>query len=270
MHATSDSATIDLHALYTELQRLRVDYREAQRELAELKEAVVARDAFIATAGHELRNAMGGILVAATSLRFGPGPSGELPPGVAKRLDSIARQARSFVRRATTLLDVSRLTTGGPRLHRVPVNLTALVLGVIDELGPEAERAGCALAGPEKERIVGCWDREAIEQVAVNLLSNAIKYGAGRPIEVSVTLEGTHAALKVRDHGLGISQEDRVRIFGRFERAVRRADLPGFGMGLWIAQQLVHAHGGEIDVQSEPGRGSLFTVRLPGGIDERQ
>lgn len=264
MHANLPSFDEELLGLRAEVARLRKESHESQREIADLKEALAARDAFIATAGHELRNAVGGIVVAATNLQFLANRTEALPPWVAHRLEAIARQSNGFARRATTLLDVSRLTSGGLRLERTPLSLAEVAQAAVLELGPEAERARCQVTVEADGAVNGHWDRDALEQVAVNLVSNAIKYGAGRPIEVLVASAGSDATLTVRDHGVGISEADRVRIFERFERAVRRGDLPGFGIGLWIARQLVHAHHGEIKVESQPGCGSAFTVRLPG------
>lgn len=102
----------------------------------------------------------------------------------------------------------------------------------------------------------------------MNLVSNAIKYGAGKPIAISVSRDGDAGVMRVSDQGVGIDEADRARIFERFERAVRAGDLPGFGLGLWIARQLVRAHDGEIAVSAAPGAGSVFTVRLPGVVRE--
>ena len=100
-----------------------------------------------------------------------------------------------------------------------------------------------------------------------NLLSNAVKYGAGRPISVDVRASGPGADadvwLVVSDEGIGMSSDDLGRIFGRFERAVSGRNYGGLGLGLWIVRQVVDAMGGTISVESQPGRGSTFTVRLP-------
>lgn len=80
---------------------------------------------------------------------------------------------------------------------------------------------------------------------------------------MSVTRETECACLRVRDHGIGVALQDQHRIFQRFERAVPMSHYSGFGLGLWIAREIVAAHGGSIDVDSELGRGSTFTVRLP-------
>ena len=111
--------------------------------------------------------------------------------------------------------------------------------------------------------VSGCWDRLALEQVTENLISNAIKYGAGKPIAISLSSDDGIARLSVRDEGAGISLDDQARIFGRFERAVRQRPHGGFGIGLWVAQQLVSALHGEIAISSQPGAGSDFIVALP-------
>jgi len=269
MYADAAANADEASALRSEVFRLRAENREAHRRLSELSEAVAARDAFIATAGHELRNAMSGVLVAATNLYLRANRTDGVPDWVTARLEMIARQSRGFIRRATTLLDVSRLTAcGGVRLTPAKVRLGDVFDVAVAELGAEAEVAGCPIDVALEGRAFGLWDREALEQIVVNLVSNAIKYGAGKPVHVSASVEGNEATIAVRDQGPGISHADRERIFAQFERALRPEGLPGFGMGLWIARQLVRAHGGELEVESVPGQGSVFTARLPGVIHE--
>jgi signal transduction histidine kinase len=96
-----------------------------------------------------------------------------------------------------------------------------------------------------------------------NLISNAVKFGDGKPVEISVSSDERNAHLTVTDHGAGISPENQARIFDKFERAVPDRHYGGFGLGLWIARQIVEAHGGTIRVVSESGRGSSFLVDLP-------
>ncbi|HEX5634104.1 MAG TPA: sensor histidine kinase, partial [Gemmatimonadales bacterium] len=101
-----------------------------------------------------------------------------------------------------------------------------------------------------------------IEQVVTNLLSNALRYGAGKPVRISVSQQRGVANLRVEDHGEGICAEDQERIFERFERLAARPHQGGLGMGLFIVREIAQAHGGSVEVQSEPGRGSTFIVRL--------
>ncbi len=256
----------DRDALQEEVRRLRSHHEDLQRELGELREAVAARDTFIATAGHELRNPLSALVLNATSMAFRARNEPGMPTWLLGRLAALDRQARRFVRRTTTLLDVSRITTGGLRLDRQLVALDGVVREVGHDLADEAARAGCPLELALDDEVVGHWDRTALEQIACNLLSNAIKYGAGLPVSVHVRADPGIASLRVRDQGVGIADEDHARIFERFERAVPSGERPGFGVGLWIARQLAVAHGGDIAVESRPGAGSIFTATLPRGI----
>jgi signal transduction histidine kinase len=109
----------------------------------------------------------------------------------------------------------------------------------------------------------GRWDRLRLEQVLTNLLTNALKYGAGRPVDVEVGSAEGQALWRIRDRGIGIPPEALGRIFGRFERAVSARAYGGLGLGLYISQQIVRAHGGRIEVQSRVGEGSVFSAHLP-------
>jgi len=253
----------EMERLRAETERLRTENSNAKREVAELREAVAMRDAFLRAAGHELRNAMGSIFVATTNLRFQADPK-LVPPWVADRLELIARQSRSFVRRATTLVDVSRLSAGSLHLDLVSVDWADILETTVADLAHESERAGCSIEVTVDRPVRGLWDRDAIEQVTYNLVSNAIRHGAAKPVHVALGRGGSDGILRVRDCGTGIGDADRARIFGPFERALRLGDQPRLGLGLWIARQYARAHGGDIEVDSAPGTGSLFTLRLPG------
>jgi signal transduction histidine kinase len=111
--------------------------------------------------------------------------------------------------------------------------------------------------------VIGKWDKSRVDQVITNLISNAVKYGGGRDVQLDVLRTGEMARLTVSDRGAGIPPEDRHRIFGRFERGSTVGHVGGLGLGLWIAKEIVTAHGGSIGVTSTPGLGSTFTVDLP-------
>jgi signal transduction histidine kinase len=261
-------SSVELEELRSELHLLRRLQDETQRELLAARGAVAARDYFIAAAGHELRNPMSAVVLLISHMAFRARQAPEMPDWFLTRLTSLDRQTKRFVRRATTLLDVSRLTTGRMRLERELVTLDDVVREVGTDLAAEAESAGCRLELALDPEVSGQWDRTAVEQIAGSLLSNAIKYGAGQPVGVLVRGDTAIASLSIRDRGIGITNEDRDRIFQPFERAVSQAERPGFGVGLWIARQLAVAHGGDIAVESRPGAGSIFTATLPRGNHE--
>jgi signal transduction histidine kinase len=178
----------------------------------------------------------------------------------------VGRAVRSTARLGQlieNLLDVSRITTGRMKLNLEEFDLGEAVCEVVERIREEVRRTGSAVTLSSVEAITGRWDRIRIEQVVTNLLSNAIKYGSGKPIEVE--LGGNHGSAIVRiiDHGIGISEEDRERIFGRFERAVPSRNYGGLGLGLYIARQIIGAHGGTVKAESTPGGGATFVVELP-------
>src|SRR5262249_13784831 len=128
---------------------------------------------------------------------------------------------------------------------------------------PACKAIGCELVFRGEPPVKTCCDRIRIEQVLVNLLANAMKYGPGKPIEVAVSTMGAKAVLVVRDHGIGIAKENQSKLGHRFERAVSARHYGGLGLGLYIAREIVLAHGGTLSVESELGLGAAFMVELP-------
>jgi len=119
-------------------------------------------------------------------------------------------------------------------------------------------------AGPDDPPIVVMGDRTRLEQVAANLIDNALKYTpAGGRVDVEIGRDGTSALLRVRDTGSGIPADEIPRIFDRLFRGDKSRAERGLGLGLSLVKAVVGAHGGTVNVESEPGRGSVFTVRLP-------
>ena len=249
------------------LQELRRHLCELAGENARLAEMVAARDGFLAFAAHELRNPLTPIVSRIALLRAAVG-KGSMPPAkLTQSLEQLDWLIGLFVKRATSLLDVSRITSGKLLLERVEVDVCAVARVVAGTFEPLAAYAGCVInldLPPGGLAVRG--DALAIEEILDNLVSNAIKYAAGKPIVVSVAADATAgvARLCVADGGPGISAGSQARIFERFERAVPSAgQAAGFGVGLWIVRQLAEAMKGTIVVTSTPGAGSTFCVILP-------
>jgi signal transduction histidine kinase len=139
--------------------------------------------------------------------------------------------------------------------------LTELIREVVGRLAPE--NSAILISLKLQACIEGTWDRIRLDQVITNLISNAIKYGSEKPIAVSASAIDDCALLTVQDKGVGISPEDSIRIFDRFGRAANPSSKRGLGIGLWITKHIVEAHGGTVRVESAPGAGSTFIVRLP-------
>jgi signal transduction histidine kinase len=222
-------------------------------------EAIQARDDFLSVAGHELRTPLGALVLQTEYMLSAAEPFA----AVRERSAPVLRSVRRLAKLADELLDVARIRGGRLRLELEPVELGSLVRDVAPRtalsLGRPISDLSILSAGP----VEGRWDPLRIEQVVTNLVSNACKYGDGKPIEVRVGRQGTGAELVVQDHGIGMSAADQARIFERFERAVTPHEYSGLGLGLWIAREVVQAHGGRISVRSQPGEGSEFRVELP-------
>jgi two-component system OmpR family sensor kinase len=237
---------------------------DKDRLIEELREAVRARDEFVAIAAHELRNPMTPILVQVDMLmRTARDPGRCRPDIIAPRLERLQHAVNEFIRRSTILLDVSRIAAGNLQIERSQFDLCHVVREVVDRVKPTAHMARSTVETDLQENVIGTWDRLAVEQIVENLLSNALKFGAGRPVTVTLLSDNQTVQLVIRDRGIGISEEACARIFQRFERAVAHSEHGGFGVGLWLANQLVVAMGGTIGVESIPGEGATFLVRLP-------
>jgi PAS domain S-box-containing protein len=224
-------------------------------------EAIGARDEFLSVASHELRTPLAALVLQLANLQrsIHDGKPDLVATRVAKAVHATTRLARLV----EELLDVSRGKGGDITLHREHCDLAQIVRDVVERMGDHAKNAGCEVAVTAPLPVVGVWDHLRMEQVVVNLLSNALKYGAGKPIFVEAQMHGEDAQLTVRDGGIGIAEVDAQRIFVRFERAVPWRHYAGLGLGLYIARQIIEAHGGRISVESKPAEGALFTVRLP-------
>ena len=242
----------------------------------ELRAALRARDEFLSVAAHELRNPLTPIsMQVAMLLRAARAADPPLPPGIVAQLERLELATRRFLKRATVLLDVSRLAAGHPfRPEVARFDLSALVLEVAADHAPAAARVRAALDTSAVEPgVLGAWDRVGVELVLDNLLTNAVKHGAGAPVRVGLArLAGGDAGaggrprvrLWVRDEGPGIAPEDQERIFARFEQARGRAPTAGgFGVGLWVAREVARGMGGDVEVESRPGAGATFSFVAP-------
>ncbi|MFQ5846213.1 MAG: sensor histidine kinase [Candidatus Methylomirabilales bacterium] len=164
------------------------------------------------------------------------------------------------------LLLLARADAGVLRMDRRPVDLAQLAEEVYGQAKVLADTRSITLrlAPVEPTSIPG--DYERLRRLLLNLVDNGIKYTPpGGQVTLSLTVDGAWAALRVSDTGIGLSREERGRIFQRFYRAAetRAQGEGGAGLGLCIARSIAEAHGGRIQVESAPGRGSTFTVRLP-------
>jgi signal transduction histidine kinase len=163
-----------------------------------------------------------------------------------------------------TLMDISEAESGTLHLHRVPVRLADTVARAMDLYRDVAESKGVALTAHAPADLVVTADGTRLEQVAANLIDNAVKYTpAGGRVDVQGLRQGDRALLRVRDTGIGIRADELPRIWDRLFRGDTSRTERGLGLGLSLVRAVVEAHGGTVEVASEPGHGSTFTVALP-------
>jgi signal transduction histidine kinase len=235
--------------------------------LQELQRAVAARDEFIATVSHELRNPIAPLafqvkLALDKTEQFAAAGTPVSTDWIQTQLRGVEQRLHRLLETLDRLLDVSRLSTGRIDLQVEPMNLGQVVREVIGAFDAELAVARCKLTFTERSEATGVWDRVRVEQVFRNLLSNALRFGAGRPIEVAVDSTREFATVSIRDHGIGIAPAQQSKIFERFERGLEQRS-GGFGIGLWIVRNICVAMGGTVSVESTVGEGATFTVRLP-------
>jgi two-component system, OmpR family, sensor kinase len=247
-------------------EELRQRIRDLSEENAQLAEMIVARDNFLAIAAHELRNPMTPIISRLALLRRALAAGTLLPEKLDLGLGQLETAITHFLKRATILLDVSRITTGKLKIDPIDIDVCEVIHAVAGNFAPQAQSAGSPIVlDVPAGGVVVLGDWLAIVEIVENLLSNAIKYGAGKPVVVSVAADVPNvvARISVRDGGPGISPDSQARIFERFERAVPAAGRTGgFGVGLWIVNQLTAAMKGTVQVTSTPA-GSNFCITLP-------
>jgi len=161
------------------------------------------------------------------------------------------------------MLDVSRIRTGKLSIRPARFDLTQLGRNLVENFAPQVAAADSSMQLSAEGPVEGNWDEFRIEQVVTNLLTNALRYGAKSPVDVRVYTAHGEARVEVRDQGIGISEENQKRIFQQFERGSASQVAAGLGLGLFISEQSVAAHGGSIEGESQIGEGALFRVCLP-------
>jgi signal transduction histidine kinase len=231
-----------------------------------LREADRARDEFLSIASHELRTPTTTLVLQVQSalklVRSRHHAQVSLET-LETKLTSAARQVDRLMALIEALLNFSRVAAGHLTITPASMDLGELVGRVVGHVDDILKRSRCPLLLRTEPGLTGWWDPVWLEVVVSNLMTNAAKFGQGKSIEVVLDTQGDLARLVVTDHGIGIAAEDHARVFERFERAASAVHIGGFGVGLWLAKQVIVAHGGSIEVASGTEAGTAFTVLLP-------
>jgi signal transduction histidine kinase len=238
----------------------------AQLREAELRaqDAVRVRNDFLAVASHELRTPLATLELQVGRLEWHLSqPRAVDRSELGDSVKALRRQVRRLTGLVDTVLTASGLARQGMVLEKVELDLGAVVRAVVADASASPAARGTPVTLALEERVMGRWDPVRVEQVVANLVSNALKYGVGKPVRIGLTTAGNDALLEIEDHGPGIAPAHRERIFERFFRADVGGQTGGLGLGLAVVRELVEAMNGAITVDSQSGRGTIFTVRLP-------
>ncbi|HEX8412025.1 MAG TPA: ATP-binding protein, partial [Thermoanaerobaculia bacterium] len=241
---------------------------ELQAANVQLFEAAKVKDEFLANMSHELRTPLNAILGLSEALS--DGLYGPLEDDKRAAIRTIEESGRHLLSLINDVLDVAKIEAGMFEIERDPVSIDALCHASVTLLREAAHRKGVALryGGCNSENCIVMGDFRRLKQVLVNLLSNAVKFTpGGGAVQLDVDSADGVVRLIVHDTGIGIAEEDFDRLFRPFvqiDSGLARAH-EGTGLGLTLVAKLVDMHGGSVSVDSEPGKGSRFTVTLPGG-----
>ena len=232
------------------------------QDLTELRSLQTTRRELIGNISHELRTPLAGIKAMVETLHDGAIDDKEAAGDFLARIDSEVDRLTQLV---AELTELSRIETGKTELKKEAVNLNQLIDEAIAQLSPQAKRQKLSIARESAADLPSVpADKDRVQQVIANLVHNAIKFtpAGGRITITSRALEGS-VVINVVDTGIGISKEDLPRVFERFYKGDKARTGEGTGMGLAIAKHVIEAHGGNIWVQSEEGKGATFSFSLP-------
>jgi signal transduction histidine kinase len=245
--------TVALFGTYLLLHGVRRELR-----LAEL------RTQFVSSVSHELKTPLTAIRMFAESLRMGRPAD---PVAKAEYLDTIINESERLTRLLNNVLDFSKLERGTTQYQRTSVPLQDVLAAAARAVQYPLAQQGFELKTEIDESVQTVQaDADAMHQAVLNLLSNAMKFsGSSRAIQMNLRAEKGDAVIEVRDSGVGIPVKEQRRIFEKFYRVSSPLvqQIPGTGLGLTLVEHVAAAHGGRVEVESAPGQGSTFRLRVP-------
>ncbi len=270
--ATQINQMLENITLFEELYTIQRDLENRVKErthdlttaLQQVERANRLKSEFISSVSHELRTPLTSIKGYAALLAAGK--FGSLPEEIKTRLERINTQADMLVAMINDLLDIARIESGRIELAIAENDLSKTLRETAELLLPQVREKSLKIKIHAPDQLLGFFDKTLIDRALINLLSNAIKFTPeAKTIELSAEEKENRLILKVKDEGMGISDEDKENIFKEFYRTkeAQKAAIKGTGLGLSLVKNIVTAHKGTIEVQSTLGLGSTFLIKLP-------
>lgn len=232
-------------------------------QITRLEQLSSMQQTFVSDVSHELRTPLTTVRMAAEVLH---NAREEFDPVNRRSAELLYNQVDRFDTLLADLLEISRFDAGAARLEISGVNIFALVNEVLEATAPLVANSGSVIrVHSDLQRCIVQVDQRRIDRILRNLLVNALEHGEGRPIDVVVKASEVAVGIAVRDHGIGMTEEQTRKVFDRFWRAdpARARTTGGTGLGLSIAVEDTRLHGGRLDAWGAPGQGACFRLTLP-------
>ncbi len=232
------------------------------QDVTEVRRVEAVRRDFVANVGHELKTPVGALTLLAEAVQ----QAADDPEAIRRFSARMRHEAERLARLVRELIDLSRLQGGDPLPALEPVPLDAVIAEAMDRTRLAANAKGIQLNSAGQDGLIVRGVESQLITAVTNLLTNAVAYSASAThVSVSTRTRSGFAEIAVTDAGVGIPDTDRQRVFERFYRVdqSRASATGGTGLGLAIVKHIVTNHGGSVEVWSEPGIGSTFTVRIP-------
>lgn len=242
-------------------------YVQIQHDITGIKRMEALHKEFLSSAAHELKTPITVLKLLAQSHLYKARKLG-IDSIKASELELVDRELDRVSRLINDMLDSTRFETGKMFMQYEEIDLSELIIKIVKKISIYAKSHNIIIEKIFKNKFVIA-DRERIEQVLVNLLSNAVKYSPdGEIITVSVVLKDKNIIVSVRDRGIGIPKSRQKLIFDRYYQVKSKSNI-GFGLGLYISKEIIKRHKGKLWVESNVGKGSIFSFSLPTVEDEK-